>query len=89
MAVFDGNRWNFEVVDNEPFASIDTSIVVNPQRKVYVSYYNFNEGYLKLATRDKDQWIIEVVDDGQKQSNAVGGYSSVKVDPMVVFTSVT
>ena len=80
MAVFDGNRWNFEVVDNEPFASLDTSIFVDAPGKVYISYYNFNEGYLKLAARDKDQWKIEIVDDGQKQSNAVGGFSSVKVD---------
>lgn len=48
--------------------------------KVYVSYYNFSEGYLKLAARDKGEWKIEIVDDGQKQSNAVGGFSSVKVD---------
>jgi hypothetical protein len=80
MAVFDGNRWNCEVVDNEPFASIDTSIFVDASGKVYISYYNFNEGYLKLAARDKGQWKIEIVDDGQKQSNAVGGFSSVKVD---------
>jgi hypothetical protein len=48
--------------------------------RVYISYYNFSKGYLKLAVRDKDQWRIEVVDDGQKQSNAVGGFSSLKVD---------
>ena len=80
MAVFDGIKWNREVVDNEPFASIDTSIFVDTFGKVYISYYNFSEGYLKLASRDKGQWKIEIVDDGQKQSNAVGGFSSVKVD---------
>jgi frataxin-like iron-binding protein CyaY len=80
VAVFDGSRWNFEVVDNEPFASLDTSIFVSSPGKVYISYYNFNVGYLKLATKDNDQWKIEIVDDGQKQSNAVGGYSSVKSD---------
>jgi hypothetical protein len=80
MAVFDGNRWNFEEVDNEPFASIDTSIFVDAMGKVYISYYNFSKGYLKLAVRDKGQWGIEIVDDGQKKSNAVGGFSSVKVD---------
>jgi hypothetical protein len=80
MAVFDGNRWNCEVVDNEPFASIDTSICVDAPGKVYISYYNFSEGYLKLAVRDNGQWKIEIVDDGQKRSNAVGGFSSVKVD---------
>ena len=80
MAAFDGNRWNFEVVDNEPFASIDTSIFVDAQGKVYISYYNFNKGYLKLAARDKNQWKIEIVDDGHKQSNQVGGFSSLKVD---------
>ncbi len=80
MALFDGNRWNFEVVDTEPFASIDTSIYVDTSGKIYISYYNFSNGYLKLATRDKDQWNIEIVDDGQKQSNAVGGFSRIKVD---------
>jgi hypothetical protein len=80
MAVLDGNRWNIEVVDNEPFASIDTSLFIDSSGKVYISYYNFNMGYLKLATRDTNQWKIEIVDDGQKQSNAVGGFSSVKVD---------
>lgn len=80
MAVFDGNRWTFEVVDNEPFASLDTSIFVDSLGKVYISYYNFSEGYLKLAIRDRDQWKIEIVDDGQNQSNAVGGFSSLKVD---------
>ena len=80
MAVFDGNRWKCEVVDNEPFASLDTSIFVDASGKVYISYYNFNDGYLKLATRDKNQWKIEIVDDGEKQSNAVGGFTSVKVD---------
>jgi hypothetical protein len=80
MAVYDGSRWNFEIVDNEPFASLDTSIFVGAPGKVYISYYNFNEGYLKLAARDKDEWKIEIVDDGQKQSNAVGGFSCVKMD---------
>jgi hypothetical protein len=80
MAVFDGNRWNFEVVDNEPFASLDTSIFVDYLGRVYISYYNFSQGYLKLAVRNNDQWTIEIVDDGQKQSNAVGGFSSVRVD---------
>jgi hypothetical protein len=80
MSVFDGIEWTFEVVDNEPFASLDTSICVDVHGRVYISYYNFSEGYLKLAARDKDQWKIEIVDDGQKQSNAVGGYSSIKVD---------
>jgi frataxin-like iron-binding protein CyaY len=80
MAVFDGNRWNSEVVDTEPWASLDTSICVDASGTVYISYYNFSQGYLKLAVRDKGQWKIEVVDDGQKQSNAVGGFSCVKVD---------
>jgi hypothetical protein len=80
LAIFDGNGWNFEEVDNEPFASLDTSIFVDALSKIYVSYYNFSKGYLKLAVRDKEQWKIEVVDDGQKKSNAVGGFSSVKVD---------
>lgn len=80
MAAFDGNIWTIEVVDNEPFASIDTSIFVDTLKRVYISYYNFSEGYLKLATKDRDQWKIEIVDKGQNQSNAVGGFSSVKVD---------
>jgi len=80
MAVWDRNSWNLEVVDNEIFASIDTSIFVDAPGRVYISYYNFNEGYLKLAVRDNDQWKIEIVDDGQKLSNAVGGFSCVKVD---------
>jgi hypothetical protein len=80
MAVFDGSRWTIDVVDNEPFASIDTSIFVDSLERVYISYYNFNKGYLKLAVKDRDQWKIEIVDDGQNQSNAVGGFSSVKVD---------
>jgi len=80
IAAFDGNRWTIDVVDDEPFASIDTSIFVDTLERVYISYYNFSEGYLKLATRDREQWKIEIVDDGQNQSNAVGGFSSVKVD---------
>ncbi|MDY0038686.1 MAG: hypothetical protein RBS57_00125 [Desulforhabdus sp.] len=80
MAVFDGGRWNIEVVDNESFASFDTSIFVDDQGKVYISYYNLSKGYLKLAIKDKDRWKLEVVDDGQMQSNAVGGFSSLKVD---------
>jgi len=79
MAVFDGSRWTIDVVNNEPFA-IDTSIFVDTQGKVYISYYNFSKGCLKLATKDRDQWKIEIVDDGQNQSNAVGEFSSVKVD---------
>jgi hypothetical protein len=80
MAVFDGDRWSIEVVDVQPFASLDTSIFVDTFGTVYISYYNFSEGYLKLAVRDTDQWKIEIIDDGQKLSNAVGGFSSLKVD---------
>ncbi len=80
MALFDDAGWDFEVVDNEPFASFDTSISVDTSGKIYISYYNFSKGCLKLATRDNDQWKIEIVDDGQKQSNAVGGFSSIKLD---------
>jgi hypothetical protein len=80
MAVLDGDGWNLEVVDEEPFASLDTSIFVDGQGRVYISYYNVEKGYLKLAVKDKDQWRIEIVDDGRKQSNAVGGFTSVKVD---------
>lgn len=80
MAFFDGNQWHIEVVDNEPFASFDTSIAVDSSGKVYVSYYNLEKGYLKVARRDNDQWRVEIVDGGGKQSNAVGGFSSCKVD---------
>lgn len=80
MAVFDGTSWNNEEIDNEPFASFDTSIFVDTEGKVYVSYFNFSKGYLKLAVKDRDQWKTEVVDDGQNQSDAVGGFSSLKVD---------
>lgn len=80
MACFDGNQWNIEVVDNEPFASFDTSIAVDSSGKVYISYYNLEKGYLKVACKDKEQWTVEIVDHGQKQSNAVGSFSSCKVD---------
>jgi len=80
MAVSTGGRWNIEVVDDEPFASFDTSIFVDGHEKVYISYHNLSKGYLKLAVKDKRQWATEVVDDGQKQSNAVGGFSSIQVD---------
>jgi hypothetical protein len=80
IGIFDGSRWNLEVVDEEPFASIDTSICVDASGIVYISYYNFSNGYLKLAVREKEQWKTEIVDDGQKQSNAVGGFSSIQVD---------
>lgn len=81
MASFHQGRWNFEVVDKEPFASFDTSICVDSQGNIYISYYNFSQGYLKFATRDKGAWLTEVVDDGQGKSNAIGGFTSIKVDP--------
>lgn len=80
MAFFEDNQWHIEVVDNEPFASFDTSIAVDSHGKVYISYYNLEKGYLKVACRDNDQWAVEIVDGGQEQSDAVGGFSSCKVD---------
>jgi hypothetical protein len=82
MATFNEGKWNIEVVDDEPFASVDTSICVASSGKIYISYYNFEKGYLKLATKDKGEWKFEIVDDGHGQSNAVGGFSSVKVDSL-------
>ncbi len=82
IAVFDGVKWNNEVVDNAPFASLDTSICVDAHGKIYISYYNFHKGHLKLASKYKDQWNIEIVDGGQKESNAIGGFSSAKVDSL-------
>lgn len=80
MAFFDGNRWSIDIVDNEPFASFDTSIAVGSAGKIYISYYNLEKGYLKVACKDTGRWEIEIVDDGRRQSNAVGGFSSCKVD---------
>jgi len=79
IAIYEGRKWAIEALDKEQFA-IDTSIFVDTQGKVYISYYNFSKGCLKLATKYKDQWKTEIVDDGENQSNDVGGFSSIKVD---------
>ena len=78
-AVKEGSTWTTETVDAGPDVGLHTSIALDPSGLPRISYYDFGNGMLKLATSNGLTWTTETVDDGG-YVNDVGQYTSLGID---------
>lgn len=65
-----GGSWVVEVLDHTPNVGWNTSIAVDSNNKVHISYSDPSpildppgNGYLKYATNASGEWITQVIDD--------------------------
>ena len=83
-AVRKGGQWQIEVVDQ--LANVGypdrNSIVVTDSGQPYVSYFDAGRGSLRLAHREGQKWVSEMVD-----GNGAGFTSSLQIDRGLVWIS--
>tara|TARA_Y100001978_G_scaffold18769_1_gene14514 strand:+ start:197 stop:5857 length:5661 start_codon:yes stop_codon:yes gene_type:complete len=70
-ATYDGNSWTKTVIesmdtptDSMPYSYADTSILLDFNGQVHISYHNLQLGELKYVTNDGNYWINSTIDDG-------------------------
>ncbi|MBI5409459.1 MAG: putative metal-binding motif-containing protein [Nitrospirae bacterium] len=66
--------WNFECVDRDARGS---SIAIDSNNKVHISYYDSTNGGLKYATNASGAWIAYALDSTKRY---VGRYASIAID---------
>lgn len=76
-------NWTKEIVDGENDAGNYTSIAVDTNGIVHISYHEFTNDTLKYASGTSGSFSTEVVDD----STGVGDYTSIAVDASRVHIS--
>jgi hypothetical protein len=83
-AVRKGGRWQIEVVDQLSAVGYPdrNSIFVDDAGQPYISYFDAGQGALKLARRQGQKWVSEIVD-----SNGAGFTSSVQIDRGTIWIS--
>ncbi len=71
------NGWTVEPIGSGPIMYANTTrIALNSNQKVYISYFDDQAGFLKLATKVNNNWQIETVDPGPN----AGRFSSLLID---------
>lgn len=71
--------WSVETVDPAFNNGAYADIAFNSYNQPYISYYDGNQGALKIATRPGNSWEYHVLDDGPKD---VGRFTSINVDSL-------
>lgn len=71
-------EWNKEIVDGAGDVGLYTSIALDYQQHIYISYYDAGGQDLKFAYYDGSQWGTQIIDD----ADAVGKYSSLVLDAL-------
>ena len=62
-AYHDGSIWHYETVDSSPWVGSYTSLALDSQNKVHISYYDEINSDLKYATNATGSWVKETVDN--------------------------
>ena len=74
---FNGTEWQVEAVGSGPIMYAHaTSIALDSENNIYISYYNDGEGTLKLASKINGTWQIETIDSTPNS----GRFSSMIID---------
>ncbi len=68
--------WSFATVDTASVRGWDSSIAVDRNNKIHISYYDATNKELKYATDASGSWVITTVDN----VNEVGEYTAIGVD---------
>ncbi len=59
---FDGNTWQYEIVDSALYVGRYSSIAVDSNDKVHISYSGENDSVLKYATNASGSWVTETIE---------------------------
>ena len=83
-AIRKNGTWTIETVDSvskvrDPDRD---SIALDEQARPYIGYYDAGYGILKVAHKEDDKWMIEIVD-----RNSSGATSSMQIDKGVLWMS--
>lgn len=71
------NGWTVEPIGSGPIMYANTTrIALNSEQQVYISYFDDQAGFLKLATKVNNNWQIETIDPGP----SAGRFSSLLID---------
>jgi hypothetical protein len=72
--------WSIETVDStvpeSEFISLDTSLALDSNDKVHISYHDVSHDNLKYATNASGSWVKEILDSAGR----VGSYNSLAID---------
>jgi len=80
-AFFDGAVWWGETVHTNDKTGRYPSLAFDAQGRATIAYYKPSGGYLMLAEREETYWCITVVDGHEPESEDVGRFPSLKVNP--------
>jgi hypothetical protein len=70
------NNWSIEVVDSAGDVGEYSSIAIDSNDNVHISYYDSDNGNLKYATNVSGPWVTSTID----KSADVGLYTSIAID---------
>ena len=59
---FEATRWLIQTVDDKNDVGVDTSIVVDKQKRPHIAYFDSTNGALKYAYKIKGEWKIKTID---------------------------
>ena len=69
--------WSVETVDPAFNNGAYADLAFNSYNQPYISYYDANQGALKIATRPGNSWEYHILNDGAFD---VGRFTSIEVD---------
>jgi hypothetical protein len=73
---YNDGTWHIETIDSSSRVGSDTSIAVDSNNKVHISYFDETNDALKYITNATGSWVPVTLDS----SGAVGWYTSIAVD---------
>jgi hypothetical protein len=70
------DNWTISTIDSAGVVGEDTSIAIDSNNKIHVSYFDFTNQDLKYATNSSGSWVTSTIDS----TGYVGYYTSIAVD---------